>query len=167
MTVLVCEHNNHVWHREPQRGRPPKYCDEHKHLYENKDIKVTVRKEDKPKSLYDLVPGLEEALAEENTRELFCEIGQHTWQAPRQRGRIPRNCPAHTPQGITRAISPAKPSQRVGEQLRAILAAPAANICQCDITEETSAQELRHMKNCCDPQFICSTLDKCRRAVGI
>lgn len=29
-------------------------------------------------------------------RRLYCEAGDHTWDRPAQRGRVPKNCPEHT-----------------------------------------------------------------------
>lgn len=29
-------------------------------------------------------------------RTLHCEAGNHTWERPSQRGRVPKNCPEHT-----------------------------------------------------------------------
>ena len=96
LTTLVCEHDGHIWQRESQRGRPPKFCPEHKPEDVIKTVKVQSNAtEHKPKSILDLVPGLEEVLAQDNMQTLHCQAGDHDWQRQSQRGKRPRNCPSH------------------------------------------------------------------------
>jgi hypothetical protein len=114
----------------------------------------------------DLLNQLKAATEKPTTRILHCEIGDHDWEAPRQRGRAPRNCPEHAP-------AAQKPAQREsntknqGILLAAILEKPGAASCNCGITSDSSPADLRQMRGCRDPFYVCTTLDSCRRAVGI
>jgi hypothetical protein len=51
-----------------------------------------------------------------NMRTLWCEIGEHEWQRPRQKGKPPHNCPEHNP--LTRKPAPRKPPTKAPEQKR-------------------------------------------------
>lgn len=37
------------------------------------------------------------------TRTLHCALGDHSWERPAQRGRVPANCPDHQP--VPRAVA--------------------------------------------------------------
>ncbi len=60
----------HTWTRDAQRGKPPRYCPEHKPA--------------KPAS------------SGNGTQTLKCAAG-HDWERPSQRGKPPRYCPEHKP----------------------------------------------------------------------
>lgn len=36
-------------------------------------------------------------------KTLWCKAGEHNWERPSQRGRVPHNCPDHTPEKATAA----------------------------------------------------------------
>lgn len=99
-------------------------------------------------------------------RTLHCEIGDHDWLAPVQRGRPPRNCPEHA-QTISKPAERTNTTNHQRELLRKILENPAAASCNCGVTEETSPAELRAIVSCSEPHHICSVLDSCRRAMGM
>lgn len=165
---LRCQAGNHTWTRESKRGRPPLNCPEHTPapsapvMRPNSTQQPTVAR-----SVTDMVPGLSELLHESKMVKLWCEAGQHTYSRESQRGKRPRNCPEHT-----ESIAAAKPRERSTDHqqrvIRAILTSPSAAFCHCGITEHSSPADLRGIvKSCTDPQYVCPTLDKTRRAIGV
>jgi hypothetical protein len=164
MTALHCEIGNHMWFRDPQTGRPPKNCPEH--MPEKQEIKVTVKHETGPKTLSELIPGIDELLEQESMRTLHCEAG-HDWQAPRRRGRAPRYCPEHA-QAFVKPISTAAPTRRMAEQLEELLSAPSAQLCNCGITPESTPAYIRMLNGgCTEPNFVCPTLVSIRNRLSL
>jgi hypothetical protein len=177
MPILHCEVGNHDYFRDSQRGRLPKNCKDHMPEKDIKIISSVAKSLDMAKTHeYEFSPHTQELLGQlkaatekPTTRELRCEHGDgHMWQAGRRRGRPPRFCPEHLPS------VPQKPAQRESNTknqstlLAAILEKPAAQICSCGILSTTSPAEMRQMGGGCTmPNFVCSVLDSCRRAVGI
>jgi hypothetical protein len=107
--------------------------------------------------------------------ELFCQLGNHTWTREPQRGKPPHNCPLHKPlpslskarRGAPTAsqghvhVEPAKPSTARIEGISAIL--DARTDCTCHIEPEYTDRQLMKTQSC-KPEWVCSTLDKIRRA---
>ena len=170
MAVLHCEIGNHLWTRDAQRGRPPKNCPEHQPPKEEK-IKIVssaYKTVSGPRTVEELVPGLAEALAEENMRTLHCEYGGgHDYEAPRRRGRVPRFCPEHTPE-ISRPNPTAALGKRSSELIEEILKNPRARICHCNLSPESTPEEIRRLKGgCTEPWYVCPTLDTVRRTLNL
>jgi hypothetical protein len=107
---------------------------------------------------------------------LRCEAGNHEWERPSKRGRIPANCPDHTPKPSAKqekAVSKMQEgrARKAEEHRRGLIAGiithPKSQNCHCPITPDSTDKELLDMKSCADPYFVCATLDTVRRAVGL
>jgi|ERR1019366_2045271 hypothetical protein len=165
--ILKCAFDGHEFERTG-RGRPPKFCDLHKP--KDDSVKITSHSAQNPaeksKSVFDLVPGLQELVQESNTRTLRCEFGEgHDWQAPRQRGRLPRFCPEHV-ESFSKPISTATPTQRSSDQVKEIRSKYPS--CTCDFDEMSTSAEIRAIvESCTSPNFICSCLDSVRRTLNL
>jgi len=110
------------------------------------------------------------------TVTLRCKAGNHDWERPSKRGRIPVNCPDHTPKPSTKKEKSLSKMQegrarKAKENRRGLIAGiithPKAQNCHCPITADSTDSELLKMKSCGDPYFVCATLDTVRRAVGL
>jgi hypothetical protein len=165
MTILKCEFDGHEWEREAQRGRPPRFCPDHRPIEDQKP-KVEVRQTlpaNTPRSIEELIPGISELIAQEEGQvELWCQFGEgHSYMAPRRKGRRANFCPTHfsaahkSPQGSI-------PSARQGAQIKLIL---EEHPCRCEITPDITRDEIIKMEGCCMPTYACPTLDKVRRRV--
>jgi hypothetical protein len=40
-------------------------------------------------------------------------------------------------------------------------------LCNCDFSGVRGKDQLRHMRGCCDPQYVCPRLDNVRRSAGM
>ena len=105
-------------------------------------------------------------LTKVNNRTLHCEIGNHDWLAPIQRGRPPKNCPDHKPVVVYQA-KPKNPEANVRRTIEATLAEPRSQGCECGITADFSRDDLTALGGGCKmPAFCCSVLDTIRRKIG-
>jgi hypothetical protein len=108
---------------------------------------------------------------------LRCKEGNHDWEHPSKRGRYPENCPEHvaspsskrkkTPVSAMQAGRVRKAQESRRKLIAEITDHPKAISCHCPITSDSTDDELRRMKSCGDPYFVCATLDAVRRAVGV
>lgn len=96
-----------------------------------------------------------------NMRILYCEIGEHDYEAPVKRGRRPRNCPEHRPAFAMPAAHSDAGIRRIIEE------AMNADQCTCPLRPDMTFDELVALEGgCCEPAFICPNLDRVRRRIG-
>jgi hypothetical protein len=98
-------------------------------------------------------------------RELYCELGDHTYDAPVKRGKRPKNCDAHKP---SVAAATPKPSgeKSIAAGVRYVLQLYAGHSCKCGITEATTRSEIRALGQGCTDGWVCPVLDAVRRRIG-
>lgn len=107
---------------------------------------------------------------------LHCKLGNHEWEHPSARGRYPANCPDHLPlktlskktltDNAQEARTPKQEATR-REMIADIVDHPRAQNCKCGITPDTKDEEIRGMRGCTDPHFVCGTLNAVRRALSL
>jgi hypothetical protein len=111
----------------------------------------------------------------QNLDVLLCANGQHQWTRVKKKGPKPKSCPDH-PKPIVVAASPEPPkAKRVPSQamlegrarksreerqakILDIIESPGATDCQCDLTPKVTNDELRNMKGCRAPWYLCPVL---------
>lgn len=170
MPTLHCNIGNHDYWRDPQRGKPPLNCPEHKpekpvailhrHTGDLSTAPAVARL-----NATDLVPGLAEALAEQRMETLQCEMG-HEWQRERQRGKRPSRCPEHRAKTISAPPSN-KTTDHQARVIELVLENPRAASCRCGLTPQSSPAEIRALNGGCTIAFVCPVLDSVRRALSL
>lgn len=113
---------------------------------------------------------------------LICTVGgdehperHHEWTRDRKRGVKPKLCPDHKVAKQTVDAEERLRRMREGRErhdaeerqrkLAAVLASSGES-CHCDIEPTATLADLMTMRGCKDPQFVCNTLDRARRALG-
>lgn len=169
MPELYCHTGDHNWFRESQRGRKPENCPAHQ---PTKDIKITSKPVEKEKTVFDIIPGLQEIVEQEKIQTLMCEFPaeEHEWQRKSRRGKPPRYCEKHS--ALIKSSSANLPavalSSKASETIEQILSLPSAASCRCKLSPSSSPAEIRALgAGCGRPWFICGTLDSVRRTLNL
>jgi hypothetical protein len=85
---LICAQNGHEWWAPVQRGRPPRFCPDHR-----SQTHSIPRSHIVPYEIRETSQAIIEG------RQLYCHAGDHTWEAERKRGKPPLSCPEHSEKG--------------------------------------------------------------------
>lgn len=110
------------------------------------------------------------------TVTLHCRLGNHEWERPSKRGRQPENCPEHKPAPgeMKRPLSDdAKVDKshayekKRRENIEAILSQARHMSCKCGITPDMTDEQLKKLRSCTDPHYVCATLEQVHRIIGI
>jgi DNA-directed RNA polymerase specialized sigma24 family protein len=111
----------------------------------------------------------------DKTETLFCEAGKHDWTRDRKRGKKPRNCPQHQTEKDTadreerlRKMAEGRERAQAEERrrkLEEVLNKPLRESCTCVIKPDVTLEELKRMRGCKEG-YVCSRLDRARRALG-
>lgn len=111
----------------------------------------------------------------ETTRTLYCKAGDHEWEREVKRGRVPENCPEHNQKVVEQGKSledrlregREKKSREIRQKaIEEILNKPQAASCKCGIDPTMTVKQIRKIRSCTDPYFVCPVLDKVLRAIG-
>lgn len=171
MAKLWCNNGEHYWLRPAQRGRKPYHCPDH--LPEPDAPREPVQRAQNGYTEADArAVGLDDRARYEanQTVTLWCALGQHEWERPRQRGKKPLNCPEHQPVKESTGQHGASEGQRDATK-DAIWAKIERLVdetnCHCvpELRRGMTLEDLRNVKNC-KPNFICTALDSYRRSVS-
>lgn len=169
MPILHCNIGDHDYFREPQRGKPPLNCPEHRPAKPPVLLKKVAALKAEPNPPAGVPIELREAMKaaelELRTETLICEVGPHEWQRERTRGKRPSRCPEH--RAKTLSIPPSnKTTDHQAKVIQSVLENPRASSCRCGLTPQTTPAEIRALNGGCTIAFVCPTLDAVRRGIG-
>lgn len=174
MTTLHCEIGNHSWERESQRGRPPKNCPDHQSIKDKIKIKSNINPKKSSKEKWEeLLPGVSIVIQEQwnKIRTYHCEHDEgHDWEGESKRGRPPRFCPEHRElySEAPKLRGDGRSSKTMQKAIERIINSPGARSCHCGLNPSMNAAEIRALNGgCCEPSYVCPTLDTIRRTLNL